>query len=258
VKISGFTCIRNAIELDYPVRLTIDSLLHGCDEVVVGVAASTDGTWEWLQEHYANQHYGRLVFVPQLWPDPNQNVRWWTQWINETRKRLSGDMQLFLDADEVIEPEAFETLRRAPASAVYTMHRLNYWRDTKHIIPHGFCCSHKVVRFAPANLWMTSDEIYRSQDFPEAEPEIRTRAVERMNLRIHHLGFLRKREALFKKVEVCLRAFFGAGQDARLIEAMKHPETHWTTFCPFARPLLRSQWQVPEVAREWCRERGAL
>jgi hypothetical protein len=256
VKITGYSCIRHAIELDYPIELTIKSLLHGCDEVVVGCASGNDDTTRMLCDLASTEP--RLKIIPQLWLNPTQDVRWWTKWINETRKHVSGDMQLFLDADEVIEPEAFETLRRAPASAVYTMHRLNYWRDTKHLIPHGFCCSHKVVRFAPTNLWMTSDEIYRSQDFPEAEPEIRTRAVERMNLRIHHLGFLRKREALFKKVEVCLRAFFGAGQDARLIEAMKHPETHWTTFCPFPRPLLRSQWQVPEVAREWCRERGAL
>lgn len=249
--------VRNALELDYPVHLTIDSLLAGCDEVVVGVAESTDGTFPWLAETYCCEDRVRLI--TQRWPSPQGNVRWWTQWINETRQHLTGKMQLMLDADEVIDPAVFPELRKASASAVYTLHRLNYWQDARHLIPHGYCCSHKVTRFAPTSMWMTSDEIYRSQDFPEDEPPIRRRAVERLDLTIHHLGFLRRREALFKKVEVCLNAFFGTHQDSRLVEAMQHPERHWTEFCPHPQPLL--EWRgggVPGLAKGWLRERGAL
>lgn len=256
MKISGYTCIRNALELDYPVHLTIDSLLHGCDEVVVGVAESTDGTLEWLRRLYG--HYSRVKLVPQKWPNPSQDVRWWVKWINETREHLSHPRQLMLDADEVIEEGAFPALWKAPPGAVYTLHRLNLWRDARHLIPHGFTCSHKVVRFAPTALHMTSDEIYGGQDFPEEEPPIRKRAQERMDLRIWHLGFVRKREALFKKVEVNLRAFFGAGQDSRLVEAMQHPERPWQDFCPYPVPLLPNPWRVPPGCREWLRERGAL
>lgn len=257
MKLVGYTCVRNALELDYPVHLTIDSLLHGCDEVVVGCAASTDGTEQMLQDRYPDG--SRVTLIAQPWNDPNRDVRWWTRWINETRTHIGKNAQtLFLDADEVIEPEAFTALRAAPAGAVYTLHRLNYWRDARHLCPHGHTCSHKVTRFAPVDMWMTSDEIYRSQDFPEDEPPIRKVAVERLDLRIHHLGFLRKREALFKKVEVCLRAFFGAGQDSRLVEAMTHPEKHWTEFCPYAVPLLKYRAKHPALIIPWLQERGAL
>lgn len=253
MNLSGYTMVRNARELDYPIDLTIRSLLHGCDDVTVGVAASTDGTWEWLNDLFGGEK--RVYLIGQEWRNPVGKVRWWTDWINETRAFVKGPQTLMLDADEVVDPAVFPALRTAPG-ATYTLKRLNYWRDARHVVKTGHCCSDKVVRFAPVNLWMTSDEIYRSQDFPEEEPPIRRLAQERLDLRIHHLGFLRKREALFKKVEVCLRAWFGAGQDSRLLEAMKHPEVHWSTFVD--QPLEEYGGPWPELIVPWLRERGAL
>src|SRR3989442_5233310 len=42
--LSGFTIVRNAVTLDYPVVPAIRSLLEACDEVVVNVGDSDDGT----------------------------------------------------------------------------------------------------------------------------------------------------------------------------------------------------------------------
>lgn len=46
VKVSGFTIVRNAIKLDFPVEASIRSLLPVCDEVVVNVGRSEDETLE--------------------------------------------------------------------------------------------------------------------------------------------------------------------------------------------------------------------
>lgn len=46
MKVSGFTIIRNAVALDYPVVEAIRSILPLCDEVVVAVGKSTDTTFE--------------------------------------------------------------------------------------------------------------------------------------------------------------------------------------------------------------------
>ncbi|GAB4320897.1 MAG: hypothetical protein Kow00127_13220 [Bacteroidales bacterium] len=46
MKVSGFTFIRNAIKLDYPVVESIRSILPVCDEVVVAVGNSEDDTRE--------------------------------------------------------------------------------------------------------------------------------------------------------------------------------------------------------------------
>jgi hypothetical protein len=46
VKISGFTIVRNAIRLDFPIEASIRSILPICDEVVVNVGRSEDETLE--------------------------------------------------------------------------------------------------------------------------------------------------------------------------------------------------------------------
>jgi hypothetical protein len=43
-RISGFTIVRNAIKLDFPVEASIRSILPVCDEVVVNVGKSEDET----------------------------------------------------------------------------------------------------------------------------------------------------------------------------------------------------------------------
>jgi hypothetical protein len=44
LKVTGFTFIRNAIKYDYPVEEAIRSILPLCDEVIVNVGNSDDGT----------------------------------------------------------------------------------------------------------------------------------------------------------------------------------------------------------------------
>ncbi len=44
VKVSGFTIVRNAVKLDFPLEASIRSILPICDEVVVNVGRSDDET----------------------------------------------------------------------------------------------------------------------------------------------------------------------------------------------------------------------
>jgi len=44
MKVSGFTFVRNAIKYDYPVVESISSILPVCDEMIVAVGNSEDGT----------------------------------------------------------------------------------------------------------------------------------------------------------------------------------------------------------------------
>ena len=46
VKVSGFTIVRNAVKLDFPLEASIRSILPICDEVVVNVGRSDDETLE--------------------------------------------------------------------------------------------------------------------------------------------------------------------------------------------------------------------
>lgn len=254
--ISGYTIVRNALSLDYAIVPCIESLLAGCDEVVVGEAASTDGTKEMLHEWASREP--RLRIVDQEWRDPVGEAQWFVRWINETRQHLRYTHQLALDADEVFDERGYVPLWILQnQSGSVQMHRLNYWSDPYHLTPHGRCCSHLVVRFGPSDLHMTSDEIYGTQDFPGSEPEIRRRAIPMLDqCVIHHLGFLRRREALFAKCKVVLRAFFN-GYDERLVDAEAKPQEEWSKRADwFDLPLLDYGGPWPERVKKWMRERG--
>ncbi|HQR17088.1 MAG TPA: hypothetical protein PK948_01890, partial [Gemmatimonadales bacterium] len=49
VKVSGFTIIKNAVRHDFPIEASIRSLLPVCDEVVVNVGPSDDGTLDLIK-----------------------------------------------------------------------------------------------------------------------------------------------------------------------------------------------------------------
>lgn len=259
--LSGYTCVRDSIRLDYCVDLTIQSLLDaGCDEVVVGMAESTDGTETWLHRLFDTEPRVRLILQP--WPNPNGQIDWWVKWINATREHLRYDTQLMLDADEVLDVDGFKQVladQQAMPCPVKFL-RLNYWRDARHLIPHGRCCSHLVTRYGPSCLYMPSDEQYGDQpnQLPGPEPEIRLMAMRHPHAKIFHLGFLRKREALFAKVEGNIKAWFGGTQDTRLVQAAADPTRHWTDYCEFDLPLDTFNGPWPDLIVPWLKERNAL
>lgn len=49
VRVSGFTIVRNAVKLDFPLEASIRSILPICDEVVVNVGRSDDETLAWVK-----------------------------------------------------------------------------------------------------------------------------------------------------------------------------------------------------------------
>lgn len=256
MSISGYTIVRNARSLDYCVELTIASMLPVCDEVVVCDSDSDDGTTEMLHDIAARDSRVRVINRP--WKEPVARPSWFIEWLQDVQQSLKGEQQLCLDADEVLDPGAYPLLKAAPKQRCFWFHRLNYWRDVRTVCPHGHTCSHMVARFGPTELPMFSDEIHDGVQFPLPEPLMRVRAVHDPALVIHHFGFVRRREALFAKCRVVLRAFFG-GYDDRLVEAERHPERPWQDYCRHAVPLLpRNGPMPPAYTHAWLKERGAM
>ncbi len=65
MKVTGFTIIRNAIKYDYPVLEAIQSILPVCDEFVVGVGNSDDGTLELIKSIRSN----KIRIIETIWDD---------------------------------------------------------------------------------------------------------------------------------------------------------------------------------------------
>jgi hypothetical protein len=108
VKVSGFTIVRNAVKLDFPVEASIRSLLPVCDEVVVNVGSSEDDT---------------LGLVRSI-GDPKIRIIE-TDWDFTIKNQVLGDETLramrecrypwgiYIQADEVLHEAGAEVLARA-------------------------------------------------------------------------------------------------------------------------------------------------
>lgn len=111
MKVSGFTFIRNAILLDYPVEASIRSILPLCDEVVVAVGNSTDDTLALIQSVDP-----KVKVIETIWDDSlraNGAVL-----AVETDKALAAispdsDWAFYIQGDEVIHEQDHPAILKA-------------------------------------------------------------------------------------------------------------------------------------------------
>lgn len=65
MKVSGFTFIRNGIQYDYPFLESIQSILPICDEMIIAVGNSNDGT----KEAILNLQSPKIKIIDTIWDD---------------------------------------------------------------------------------------------------------------------------------------------------------------------------------------------
>ncbi|WP_394991508.1 glycosyltransferase family 2 protein [Emticicia sp.] len=65
MKVTGFTIVRNAIKYDYPVLEAITSILPLCDEFVVAVGNSEDGTLDLIKSIKSD----KIRIIETIWDD---------------------------------------------------------------------------------------------------------------------------------------------------------------------------------------------
>lgn len=247
--LGGNICIRQGFELDYCWEQAARSLLPVVDELVLCDADSTDGTRERI-EAWAKVE-PKITVVNWPWKDPVGDTQAWPEWINYARQHLSTDMHIQLDADELVHEEDYELIRNGrDAKSTLFFQRLNFWRDSKHLIPEGHCCGTKVLRMAPTNMPIPSDYPYGPAADTMAQAV--TSAI-----RVFHYGFLRHREQFFKKARVVQKMWVNSF-DPRLEAAEKY-EGHWSTMpgvTGWESNLVDYHGSHPSVIHQWLRERG--
>ena len=114
MKVIGFTFVRNALKYDYPVLESIGSLLPLCDEVVVAVGNSDDGTLALIQGIASP----KIRIIETVWDDHlREGGRVLAE---ETDKALAAvppdaDWAIYLQADEVLHEADYPTIRAGMA-----------------------------------------------------------------------------------------------------------------------------------------------
>lgn len=110
MKVTGFTIIRNAIKYDYPVLEAITSVLPVCDEFLVSVGNSEDGTLELIKSIKSP----KIKIMESVWDD---SLREGGKLLSiETNKAFdaidkSTDWCFYIQSDEVIHEKYHEIIR---------------------------------------------------------------------------------------------------------------------------------------------------
>ncbi|WP_295127044.1 glycosyltransferase family 2 protein [uncultured Chitinophaga sp.] len=112
MKISGFTFVRNAVKYDYPVLEAIRSILPLCDEVVVSVGDSTDGTLELIQ----SINSPKIRITHSVWDDSLKEGG--RILAIETDKAFdevdpASTWAIYIQADEVLHEDDYPAIRAA-------------------------------------------------------------------------------------------------------------------------------------------------
>ena len=108
MKISGFTFVKNAVRLYYPIVEAITSILPICDEFIVACGDSDDGTTDLVRSIGDD----RIRIIETVW-DPKYFVRGAinARQTNVALNQCTGDWCLYVQADEVVHEQDLPGLR---------------------------------------------------------------------------------------------------------------------------------------------------
>lgn len=111
MKVSGFTCIRNAIKYDYPVVEAIQSILPICDEVVVAVGNSEDDTLNLIKSIDP-----KIRIIETVWDDSlREGGRVLAVETDKAFKAISkdSDWAFYIQGDEVMHEQYLDIVKNA-------------------------------------------------------------------------------------------------------------------------------------------------
>ena len=246
--ISGFTIVRNAVKLDYPIVPAIRSILDLCDELVVNVGASEDET----RDVVVGIGDSRIRVLDTVW-DFSRGGGTLAFETNRALAACRGAWGVYIQADEVLHETGvvavrealreWEGDRRVEGLLVDYLHFYGDF-DTLATDRHWYRREVRVVRLG--------QEIHSFQDAQgfrvgPGERRVRARVT---GAPMFHYGWARPPQSMRRKFVASKEVFH---ERADQLEA--HAELEALYWTPLLRPFRGSQH--PRVAQAWVAARRA-
>jgi hypothetical protein len=212
MKISGFTLVRNATKLHFPVKESMASALPLVDELVVALGqGDPDDHTEVL---IAELDSPKIKVIHTVWD--TQLYPYGTVYAQQTdlaRAACSGDWLLYLQADEVLHEQDYPAIRRRCHELIdrpevegllFPYH--HFWGDFWHV--HQSHCWYRneilIIRNHPdLHSWGDAQSFRRIPDFDGKNYRQKKNAhklhVARVDAHIYHYGWVRPPELMQKK-----------------------------------------------------------
>jgi hypothetical protein len=245
--LSGFTIVRNAVRLDYPIIPAIRSILDLCDEVVVNVGKSDDGT----RELVAAIGDPRVRILDSVWGFSRGSAALSVE-TNRAMAACRGTWGVYIQADEVLHetgvPILWDAVRAAdgdPRVEGLLVEYVHFYGDFETVATdrHWYRREVRVVR-----LGRGVHSYWDAQGFRVGADERRPRA-RATGARMFHYGWARPPSSRREKL-VASQEIFREAAD-RLEARVAQPALSWG-------PLLRRFTAThPRAAHEWIAARRA-
>ena len=202
MKVVGFTFVRNALKYDYPVLESIASLLPLCDEVVVAVGNSEDGTLSLIQ----NINSPKIRIIETVWDDTLRKGG--RVLAVETDKALAAvptdaDWAIYLQADEVLHEADYAAIRvgmeRLKDDKAVEGLLLNYrhFYGSYDYVGDSYRWYRREIRIVRPGIGVQS---YRdAQGFRRSDN--RKLRVKLLDATVHHYGWVKPPAAMQRKQE---------------------------------------------------------
>jgi len=244
--LSGFTLVRNAVKLDFPIVPAIRSVLEVCDEVVVNVGKSEDET----RDLVASVDDPRVRILDTEWDFSKKNI----MLSIETQRAMDacrGAWGIYIQADEVLHERGAQILKQNIAA----------WDADERV--EGLLVKYLHFyggfdRIATSRRWYRREvrcirlgkdiRPYQGAQGFRVGPEYRKIRARPTEAEMFHYGWARPAKAIKQKLEIS-KTIYPWGQE-RLAKEQARNYLEWI-------PLLRHYAAShPAAAREWMAERN--
>lgn len=241
--ISGFSIVRNAEKLDFPVEASIRSLLPLCDEVVVNVGRSEDRTLD-IVRGIADP---KVRIVETEW-DFSRGEAVLREETLRAMRACRHPWGVYIQADEVLHERGVPAFRSALEAAardpqleglVVRYHHIFGDPDIEAINRRWYRREVRAVRLDPA----AGVAPYRDAQGFRVGPEQRRTRAHLVDAEMFHYGWLRSAAALRARGEV----------DKALYPGRWVPPTEQAAVLRWFPGLRPFRGTHPAVAQEWVR-----
>ena len=191
MKISGFSMVRNATKLYYPIKEAIESILPICDEFIVAVGAGDDD--DKTRERIKSIDSEKIKIIDTVWKEKHfRNGQVNAIQTNIALDECSGDWCFYLQADEVIHEKYLQIIQDRCREFLnddevegLVFDYKHFWGDYEHYqISHGWY--KREVRVIKNNLGIES---YNSaQGFRRSGKPVKAAHA---NAEVYHYGWVR-------------------------------------------------------------------
>jgi glycosyltransferase involved in cell wall biosynthesis len=206
LKISGFTFVKNATKLFFPIKESIESILPIVDEFIVLVSEGDED--DFTKEEIGKINSDKIKLIPSRWD--KENFRQNTVYAHETDKAMkhcSGDWLFYLQSDEIVHEKYLDQISRACAYYLdarevegFLFEYKHFWGDFNHYFQSHtwYPREIRIIRNrGDIHSWRDAQSFRIFRQFNGTSEDYLRKAgtrklnVARINCEIYHYGWVR-------------------------------------------------------------------